>query len=64
MKGKVIDHLGDGRPVIQIDCGCQYVDARAPVVPCKDHMYITCGQCKGKAEVTPFGVICLTCTKL
>lgn len=53
-----------GQPkLITIPCGCQYVDGdKAPTIPCAEHRYITCGKCGGRAEITPIGVLCMTCT--
>lgn len=62
MKGSVTGTLPDGRQIVTADCGCEYVDARAPMVACEAHRYITCGGCGGQAEVTPIGVLCLRCT--
>ena len=49
--------------LVTIPCGCQYMGSgAAPVAPCIEHRYITCGRCGDQAEVTPVGVLCLRCT--
>ena len=63
MKGKVTGSLSDGRVIITIGCGCQYVgNGRSPLIPCDVHRYIVCGNCGGQAEVSPIGVLCVNCT--
>ena len=62
LTGTVVGKLRDGRPIVERPCGCQYVTALAPLVPCDAHRYITCGKCGGRAEVTPIGLLCPSCT--
>jgi hypothetical protein len=62
LKGTNVGELPDGRAIIERDCGCQYVEAFAPMIACDEHRYIVCGKCTELAEVTPFGVICRYCS--
>lgn len=62
IKGTVVGTLADGRKIVELGCGCQYVDAFAPVMACDAHRYITCGKCGERAEVSPIGLLCPKCT--
>lgn len=61
-KGTVVGELPDGRPIVELDCGCQYVDAFAPLLACDRHRYMRCVKCGGQAEVSPIGLLCPVCT--
>lgn len=62
IKGTVVGELRDGRPIVELGCGCQYADSFAPLSACYDHRYIHCAKCGGWAEITPFGMMCTHCT--
>lgn len=48
--------------IVTLDCGCDYGRDGGIIVPCEGHRYITCGRCRGRAEVSPIGVLCPRCT--
>ena len=62
LRGTTVGELPDGRAIVEMDCGCQYVDAFAPMIACYDHRYMRCAKCGGWAEVSPIGMLCLHCT--
>lgn len=62
LRGTIAGELPDGRKIVEMGCGCQYVTAFAPLWACDAHRYIACGKCGATAEVTFMGLICPQCT--
>jgi len=53
--------------LVAAPCGCEYLSgtvavARGPVRACDAHRYMRCGKCRGRGEITPFGLWCPHCT--